>query len=158
MNSPVMEALAPHRQVEAEMFTRWCELKRIAWFPSQPGAIAAFIRDCSTLGIERLWPTIRELSEAHLSRGYPDPTAGGPVAAEINSISGVEPPRSWAKTEWPRFFALPYDLQLYVIDREKQRERVVGRAISEFGLMCSDCKTKITNWREKGNVENNKAA
>ena len=56
---------------------------------------------------------------------------GGPVASAVNSISKLDPPRSWAKDEKLRFYALPYDLQLVVNRRIAQAETEMRRAQNE---------------------------
>lgn len=54
-----------------------------------PAAVAKVLRDCASLGIERLWRAVQEISKAHTSLGLVDPRSemwmtilsflGGPV-------------------------------------------------------------------------------
>jgi hypothetical protein len=128
MTSPVLAALAQARIQAAPMFARWCELNRVSSCPAAPAAVAKFVRDCASLGIERLWAAVQEISKAHTSLGLADPTLGGVAAAAINEVTGLEPPRSWPDDRKQRFKSLPYDLQVYVAAHEQQREKVLRRA------------------------------
>src|SRR5712671_4260335 len=95
MTNPVFAALAQARLRAAPMFVRWCELNGISPCPAAPAAVARFASDCASLGIERLWSAIQEISKLHASAGLADPTLGGIAAAAIGDLAGIEPPRSW---------------------------------------------------------------
>lgn len=110
------------------MFANWCILKGIPPLPVAPATVAAFIADCTPLGVEKVWEAVRGISIAHLSQGLADPTAGGQAALAMNALSRIDPPRSWPKDEKARFFALPYDLQVYMHKREGQRDKAVKQA------------------------------
>lgn len=71
---------------------------------------------------------VAAISEAHTSAGLADPTAGAWVSAAVNEVSRIRAPRSWPKEGRRRFYALPYDVQLYVNHREAQRDRAVRLA------------------------------
>src|SRR5882757_5158827 len=128
MANPVLAALAEARLRAAPMFVRWCELNRVVPCPSAPAAVARFVADCSTLGIERLWPAVQDISKLHVSAGLADPTLGGPVAAAIGDIAAIEPPRSWPDDRKQRFRSLPYDLQIFISIHEARREKTLRRA------------------------------
>jgi hypothetical protein len=128
MTSPVLAALAQARMRAAPMFARWCELNGALSFPAAPAAVAKFVTDCASLGIERLWPAVQEISRAHVSMGLADPTLGGVAAAAIGHVAGIEPPRAWPSDHKQRFRSLPYDLQVYVAAHEARRERQIRRA------------------------------
>jgi hypothetical protein len=113
------------------MFARWCELNGASPCPAAPAAVAKFISDCASLGIERLWPAVQEISNAHVALGLADPTLGGAAAAAISDIAKVSPPRSWPNDRKQRFKSLPYDLQVYVAAHEEQREKALRRAQNE---------------------------
>jgi hypothetical protein len=113
------------------MFARWCELNSVSSCPAAPADVARFVSDCAPLGIERLWPAVQEVSKLHVSRGLADPTLGGAVAAAIDGVSRIDPPRSWPDDRKQRFKLLPYDLQIYVAAHETQRERALRRAQNE---------------------------
>ena len=115
----------------APMFARWCELNGVRLCPAAPADVAKFVADCASLGIERLWPALQEISVMHGSLGLADPTLGGVVAAAISDASGVDPPRSWPDDRKRRFRSLPYDLQVYIAAHEAQREKVLRRAQNE---------------------------
>jgi hypothetical protein len=128
---PVLAALAQARMRAAPMFARWCELNGVGLCPAAPADVAKFVADCASLGIERLWPAVQEISVMHRSLGLADPTLGGVVAAIISDVAGIDPPRSWPSDRKQRFKSLPYDLQLYVAAHEAQREKVLRRAQNE---------------------------
>jgi hypothetical protein len=118
----------------APMFARWCELNRVSCCPAAPADVAKFISDCAPLGIERLWPAVQEISAAHVAMGLADPTLGGPAAAAINDIAGIDPPRAWPAERKLRFRSLPYDLQLYVAGHEARRDKEIRRAQNEAAV------------------------
>jgi hypothetical protein len=93
--------------------------------------VAKFITDCATLGIERLWPAVQEISQAHIATGLADPTLGGAAAAAISDVGGIDPPRSWPNDRKQRFKSLPYDLQVYIAAHEARREGALRRAQNE---------------------------
>lgn len=116
----------------AGLFANWCALHGYpAYPPVLPAMVAKFIADCKEFGIEKLWPAVRELSQAHIAAGLADPTAGGVVAGAINSIANINPPRGWPDAEKVRFLSLPYDLQVYFAGHEAAREREIHRAHNE---------------------------
>jgi hypothetical protein len=131
MTNPVLVALAQARRRAAPMFARWCELNGVSSCPAAPAAVAKFVADCASLGIERLWPAVQEISKAHMALGLADPTLGGVAAAAINEIAAIAPPRSWPDDRKQRFESLPYDLQVYVAAHEQQREKALRRAQNE---------------------------
>lgn len=131
MASPVLAALAQARLRAAPMFARWCELNGVCPCPAAPAAVAKFVTDCASLGIERLWPAVQEISLAHVVSGLADPTLGGAAAVAINDVAGISPPRSWPKDFKQRFKSLPYDLQAFVAHHEEQREKALRRAQNE---------------------------
>ena len=89
-NNPVLIALAQARMRAAPMFVKWCELSGLSPCPAAPADVARFVSDCASLGIERLWPAIQEISRMHVSIGLADPTLGGPVASvPVLKISGL---------------------------------------------------------------------
>src|SRR5690349_18116175 len=103
MTNPVLAALAQARFRAAPMFAQWCELNAASFCPASPATVARFVRDCAALGIERLWPAVQEISKLHGSLGLADPTLGGPVAAAINDLADVPPPRSWPREHQQHF-------------------------------------------------------
>lgn len=118
----------------APMFARWCELNGASFCPASPAHVAKFVADCASLGIERLWPAVQDISRAHVSLGFADPTLGGVAAAAISDVAGIDPPRSWPDDRKQRFRSLPYDVQVYVADHEARREKAVRRAQNEAAI------------------------
>lgn len=134
MRSPVLAALAQARMRAAPMFAKWCELNGATWCPAAPADVARFVADGASLGVERLWPAVQEISNAHNSLGLADPTLGGVAAAAIHEVGGISPPRSWPDDRKQRFASLPYDLQVYVAGHEAQREKALRRAQNEAAI------------------------
>ncbi len=118
----------------APMFARWCELNGASFCPASPAEVAKFVTDCASLGIERLWQAVQDISRLHVSLGLADPTLGGPAAAAISDVAAIDPPRSWPGDRKQRFKSLPYDLQVYVADHEARREKAVRRAQNEAAI------------------------
>lgn len=131
MINPVLTALAQARMRDAPVFVRWCELNGLRSCPVAPATVARFVADCASLGIDRLWPVVQQISNMHASLGLADPTLGGAPAVAISEVAGIAPPRSWPECERRRFKSLPYDVQAYIASREAQRERVLRRAQNE---------------------------
>jgi hypothetical protein len=134
MTNQVLAALAQARLRAAPMFARWCELNGASWCPAAPADVAKFVTDCASVGIERLWPAVQEISKAHVSLGLADPTLGGLAAAAIGDVAGICPPRSWPSESKQHFRSLPYDVQVYLARREEQRDRAVRRAQNEAAI------------------------
>jgi hypothetical protein len=134
MTSPVLAALAQARMRAAPMFARWCELNGACFCPATPADIAKFVADCGSLGIERLWPAVQQISRLHLSLGLADPTLGGAAAAAISEVAAIPAPRSWPADRNQRFRSLPYDLQVYVAAHEAQRDKALRRAQNEAAI------------------------
>ncbi len=131
MTIPLLAALAQARQRDHSLFGKWCELDGIASCPATPAAVAKFVTDCASLGIERLWREVQDISTAHVSFGLADPTLGGDAATAINSVADITPPRAWPNDAKQRFKSLPYDLQVYVAAYEARREKEIRRAQNE---------------------------
>lgn len=131
MTNPVLAALAQARVRAAPMFARWCELNGASFCPAAPATVARFVRDCATLGIERVWPAVQEISKLHISLGLADPCLGGAAAAAVSDVAGVPPPRSWPGDRKQHFKSLPYDLQVFLRDHEARREKALRRAQNE---------------------------
>lgn len=124
----MLAALAQARHRHAPMFARWCELSGASVCPAAPVMVARFVADCAALGIARLWPAVQEISRLHVSAGFADPTVGGPVAKIISDVAQIDPPRSWPDEKKQSFKLLPYDVQLFIVAHEKQREQALRRA------------------------------
>ena len=126
--NPVLAALAQARSRAAPMFAKWCELNGASFCPAAPAVVAKFVTDCASLGIDRLWPAVQDISKMHVALGLADPTLGGVAAGAINDVAGIAPPRSWPDDGKNQFKSLPYGLQVYVATHETQREKASRRA------------------------------
>ncbi|MGY3234826.1 hypothetical protein ACVMAJ_001716 [Bradyrhizobium sp. USDA 4448] len=131
MTHPLLNALAQARRRDAPAFVRWCELNNEAPCPAMPSSVARFVDECASLGADRLWSAIQEISRMHTSLGLADPTLGSPVADVMSATAGTLPPRSWPRPFKERFRALPYDIQVYLVAHEARRERALRRAQNE---------------------------
>ena len=131
MTHPLLTALAQARRRDAPMFVKWCELNNLAACPAMPSSVARFVGDCASVGVNRLWPAVQEISRMHTSLGLADPTLGGAVANAMSAVAAVPPPRSWPGRFKERFSLLPYDIQVYLASHETQRERALRRAQNE---------------------------
>ncbi|WP_244067560.1 hypothetical protein [Bradyrhizobium sp. Ce-3] len=131
MVNPVLATLAQARLRTAPLFVRWCALHGVASCPAAPAIVARFVADCASLGIERLWGAVQDISKLHVSAGLADPTLGGVAAAAIADIAGIEPPRSWPDDSKQRFRSLPYDLQMFIATHEARRDKALRRAQNE---------------------------
>ncbi len=131
VGNPVLATLAQARQRVAPIFVRWCELHGAVPCPAAPAVVARFVVDCASLGIERLWQAVQDISKLHVSAGLADPTLGGPAAAAIARIAGIEPPTSWPRDRKLHFRSLPYDLQMFIATHEVRRDKALRRAQNE---------------------------
>jgi hypothetical protein len=131
VTNPVLAALAQARFRAAPMFARWCELNAASFCPAAPATVARFVKDCAAIGIERLWPSVQEISRLHGSLGLADPTLGGPAAATISEVADIAPPRSWPDDRKQRFKSLPYDWQAFIAGHDTRREKALRRAQNE---------------------------
>jgi hypothetical protein len=118
-----------------EMFQKWAALNGVKAHGASPIVIARFVKDIAPLGISRVWRAVQEISRTHYVIGLADPTLGGPVAAAINEISKIAPPRSWPKEEQIRFLTLPYDIQITIEKRERDRDNQVRTLQNEFATL-----------------------
>lgn len=133
--NPVLAALAQARLRAAPMFARWCEINGAAFCPAAPATVAKFVADCGSLGITRLWPAVQDISKTHVTLGLADPTLGGAVAAAISDVAGLAAPRAWPNDFKQRFRSLPYDLQLFIIEHETRREKMLRRLQNDTAVL-----------------------
>ena len=112
-------------------FRGWCELNGVRCLPTQPATLAQFALEHAAVGIEELAETIAAISELHFVQGFPDPAATWIVAAAMQRVGDIPPPRSWPKNFKAQFSQLPYTVKKYVADHDAQREKVLRRAQNE---------------------------
>jgi hypothetical protein len=111
------------------LFKTWCEARDIAPYPARPAAVAFFIIENGALGVDELSRIVKSISLVH--ENVADPTATGAVPAALNRVAPIEPPRSWPKDFKVRFQTLPYEIQMYLAPHEREREKVVSKALSD---------------------------
>ncbi len=128
MTHPLLTALAQARLRDAPIFVKWCELNSMSACPATPASVARFVTDLASLGMNRLWPAVQDVSRMHAALDLADPTLGGPAASAISAVAAIPPPRSWPGRFKQRFAALPYDIQVHLASHEAQRERALRRA------------------------------
>ena len=116
---------------EGAMFEKWCAMMGEQPIPASPMIVARFVDEIAMMGIDVVWPAVQEISRAHYTIGLADPTLSGPVTLAVNGISKINPPRSWHKDHWPRFLALPYDLQKLCVEQVNRQDAVVRAAVHE---------------------------
>ena len=95
MTHPLLTALAQARRRDAPMFVKWCELGGVPACPATPASVARFVTECAALGMDRLWPAVKDISRMHVSLGLADPTLGAAAASAMSAIAAIPPPRSW---------------------------------------------------------------
>ena len=61
--------------------------ERASFCPAAPADVAKFVADCASLGIERLWPAVQDISKMHVALGLADPTLGGVAAAAVSDVA-----------------------------------------------------------------------
>jgi len=149
--NPVLAALAQARHHAAPLFARWCDLKGVPFCPASPAAVARFVNDCAALGISRLWPAVQDISRLHTSAGLADPTLGGIVATAISAVARIDPPRSWPRQQKLSFRLLPYDIQVFVMAHERQREKALRRAQNDAAAARREIAQRETSPTEPDN-------
>ena len=91
-------ARARARAEHAGSFQSWCEALGVPWLPARPNTVALFVLEGAKLGIEQMLECIHSISVSHQAAQLADPTSGFPVTSALNTISKIEPPRSWAES------------------------------------------------------------
>jgi hypothetical protein len=121
----------PVETVMPLVFTAWCEMKSLRALPARPASVALFVLEHAAYDFADVAGAVQDISSAHVSQGFADPTATWPVPAAMGRIGGITPPRSWPKAQKQRFLELPVDLQAYTAQHEAHRDRAVRRAQNE---------------------------
>lgn len=117
------------------MFERWCLINNHQPFGASPAIVTKFVNDIAPMGIAAVWEAVQEVARMHYTHGLSSPCDGGPVAAAINELAGIAPPRSWPRDEQIRFKSLPYDMQLIISKREADRDKEIRRLQQEFAAL-----------------------
>jgi hypothetical protein len=117
------------------LFERWCVLNGHKPFGAAPETVARFVSDIAPMGIAAVWDAVQEVSRVHYMHGLASPCDGGPVAAAVNDIAKIDPPRSWPAEDELRFLTLPYPTQAYLAKREAQRDEEIKKMHREFAKL-----------------------
>jgi hypothetical protein len=112
-------------------FKAWCEENGVRHCPARPEAIAQFVLDHTSVGLEMLADAVAAISRIHSELGLANPTATWMVGAALQQVGDIAPPRSWPKSLKDRFTELPLILKRYVAKHDAERERVLRRAQNE---------------------------
>jgi len=110
------------------IFRTWCDRNGVRYLPAQPASVAQFVMDHASVGARSLAEIVASISESHSSRGLSNPAATWMVAAAMQRVGDVAPPRSWPKELKVQFAQLPQMLKKYVAEHDAQREKVLRRA------------------------------
>jgi hypothetical protein len=131
-----------------KVFENWCAMENVCSLPAAPVIVARFVREYDLMGIDAVWAAVCEISQAHVAAGLADPTLGGVVAGAVNDITKIDAPRSWPKAKKLRFYSLPYDLQKYIAENDRQREtnlrRIQNEAADARKALAAIQKPKVT--------------
>jgi hypothetical protein len=117
------------------MFERWCILNGHKPFGAAPAIVAQFVDDIASMGIEQVWPAVQEVARMHSAHGLPDPTQSKAVAAAINAVAKIDPPRSWPAEEKILFLNLPYDIQSYLAKRQADDDALIRKLQNELAQL-----------------------
>jgi hypothetical protein len=113
--------------------SKWCTLRGISRLPMSPTNLAIFIAE-SGLPPEILHAELEAVDREHESLDYAPPAKASVVVRAFNSVHPVEPPRPWNAEERERFLTLPHATQVYLVQRERQRDSALSRAQNELSL------------------------
>ena len=116
------------------MFERWCVLHGHKPFGASPAIVAQFVAGIAPMGIAAVWEAVQEVARMHSAHNLPDPTVNPCVAAAVNDIAKIDPPR-WSDSEKLRFKMLPYDVQLFISERERDRDKYVRTLQQELATL-----------------------
>jgi hypothetical protein len=101
--------------------------------PAQPANVAIFVAE-SGLPPEILHAELEAIDREHEGLDYAPPAKAGVVVKAFNDVHPVEPPRSWSAEEKQRFLTLPHATQVYLVQRERQRDSALNRAQNELAM------------------------
>ena len=119
------------------MFERWCILNGHQPFGAAPAIVAQFVNDIAPMGIEQVWKAVQDVARMHSAHGLPDPTVNPCVAAAINEIAKIDPPRSWPDEEKRRFLTLPYDIQAWLSKRQAIDDALIRKIQRQLADCCN---------------------
>jgi hypothetical protein len=153
MSNPVLRAITnPLGDPALDIFLHWCDLRGVKPIPTSPVAIARFVIESQALGIDKVAATLTAISQAYISRGLADPTAGpGPVAAAVSQIAPVTPPRAWKAFAREAFQTFPHELQVYLAGHELEREKVIRRSQNEAAAARKELEKLQSNTKDDTN-------
>jgi hypothetical protein len=117
------------------LFERYCALHGHQPYGATNETVARFVADIAPMGIEQVWEALREVSRSHYVHNLFDPTLGETVAAALNNIAKVDPPRSWPKDLHERFKMLPHEIQHWLARRQAADDRLIRNLQNELAQL-----------------------
>ena len=112
------------------VFVAFCKSHNVRHCPARPATCAAFAKAEAAngrdpQGIVSLLAAVELLHNYH---GLSNPTKTAVVAAALDQIIKIEPPRSWAKEDRAEWALLPPDIRQAIARREEQRDQALRLA------------------------------
>jgi hypothetical protein len=114
--------------VSNRLFLAWCAANGVRPFPAAVSDVARFVTEFAHLPADLIHAELVALDQEHEALLYAPPGKARAVADAFNAAHPIEPPRSWPDKQKRRFFELPHDLQMFIAEREVDRDKAVRRA------------------------------
>jgi hypothetical protein len=145
-----LPAADPLTDAEWELLTpwvNWCAQRRVRNLPARPEVVASFISELAHREPEYVASMVAAIGRMHtVHAALADPTASRAVTFVLNqSVTPVEPPRSWPKAEKELFGSLPPQIKTIIAKREIEREAGLRRKQNELAEQIK----KITDGTQK---------
>jgi hypothetical protein len=129
----------PAMMAALSAFLNWCEAKVVRSCPAKPATVAQFALENASLGIDLISEVLDHIANVHEANGLANPVATWIVAEAMDRIDGnIQVPRSWPKEHWWRFNELPCIIRRYLVQSDKQQEKVIRRAQNEAATARQD--------------------
>jgi hypothetical protein len=111
-------------------FVNWCAQRGVRHLPCRCEVAATFLSEVAHRGPEYVASMVAAIGRMHtVHASLADPTASSAVTFVLNqSVTPVEPPRSWPKAEKALFVKLSPAIKAIIAKRESDRERELRRA------------------------------
>jgi len=115
-------------------WVNWCAQRGVRHLPARPEVVASFISEVAHRGPEYVASMVAAIGRMHtVHAALADPTASRAVQFVLNqSVTPVEPPRSWPKAEKALFQQLPGAIKAIIAKRETEREAGFRRKQNEL--------------------------
>jgi hypothetical protein len=118
-------------------FVQWTTKTNARYCPAKPLTVAAYVLEQSATGAstEKLLQQLDAIGRMHDRHNLPNPCATHAARQALESVTNIEPPRSWKAEEKELFLTLPADIKAVVSRREQQREKELRRLQNELAAM-----------------------